>query len=197
MNGDNMKNDTVIQLSKKPLWKRNIAIHEAGHALAAWLSGSRQIQIALADEFRIARLSHGQEVEDCEAVCNYTRGTSAVIPRLVICFSGVMAEHVYSGDDPEELLKKGGRGDASDISEILKECRARGSTQDECDSLYNRAYDISLKMVKRYWWEIIALAKMTEHVSHVPNNKIGMLLNLFYSTSGRNFSFDEKEFTGD
>jgi hypothetical protein len=40
-----------------------------------------------------------------------------------------MAEHVYSGDDPEELLKKGGRGDASDISEILKECRARGSTQ--------------------------------------------------------------------
>ena len=52
-------------------------------------------------------------------------------------------------------------------------------------------------MVKRYWWEIIALAKMTEHMSHVPNNKIGMLLSLFYSTSGRNFSFDEKEFTGD
>ncbi|HHL3836731.1 TPA: hypothetical protein ACQ7GP_004393 [Klebsiella pneumoniae] len=37
-----MKNDTEIQLSKKPLWKRNIAIHEAGHALAAWLSGSQQ-----------------------------------------------------------------------------------------------------------------------------------------------------------
>ena len=113
-----MKNDTAIQLSKKPMWKRNTAIHEAGHALAAWLSGSQQIQIALADEFRIARLSHGQEVEDCAAVCHYTRGTSAVIPRLVICFSGVMAEHVYSGDDPEELNTEGMPGERIDTGRV-------------------------------------------------------------------------------
>lgn len=192
-----MSEPVVIEFSKKPKWKRNIAIHEAGHALAAWLNGSQQIEIALADEFRIARLSHGKQADDCVAVCHHASLNKAVIPRLVICFAGVMAEHVYSGDDPNELLKKGGRGDASDIREILEECRVRGSTQEECDILYSRAYDISLKMVKRYWWEIIALAKMTEHANYVPDNKIGMLLTLFHSTYMRDFSFDEKEFSGE
>ena len=59
-----MSDGVIVEFSKSPMWDRNIAIHEAGHAMAAWFTGARQIEISIADEFRIARLANGKEVDN-------------------------------------------------------------------------------------------------------------------------------------
>ena len=37
-------------------------------------------------------------------------------------------------------------------------------------------------LVKHYWWEIIALAKMVEHYNYVASNKVSSMLSYFVST---------------
>lgn len=177
-----MSDGVIINCSSVPLWDRSTAIHEAGHAVAAWLTGSRSIEISLADEFRIARLSNGDKTEDCRAVCSHRPMNKDRLASLVVTFSGVMAEHLLTGEEPAELFKKGGKGDASDIQQVIEQYRSEGAEQQDCDDLYARSYTLSLKLVTRYWWEIIALAKMTEHYDYVPFNKIASLMTSFYST---------------
>ncbi|MGT6302579.1 hypothetical protein ACRWWY_00120 [Escherichia coli] len=177
-----MSDGVIVEFSKSPMWDRNIAIHEAGHAMAAWFTGARQIEISIADEFRIARLANGKEVDNCLAVCSHLPVRKDELAQMVVSFSGVMAQHLYSGEPPEKLLENGGKGDASDIRKVLEQYRNQGATGDDCDKLYSRAYLISLKLVKHYWWEIIALAKMVEHYNYVASNKVSSMLSYFVST---------------
>lgn len=182
-----MSEPTIIEFSRTPLWKRYIAIHEAGHAVAAWLNGAIEIEISLADEFRIAKLSDGKTSEDCLAVCahNTPNAKHDLLIGMIISFAGVMAEHLYTGVEPVELLEKSGKSDARDILKSLDLHRKSGASENECECLYSRAYSLSLSLVRRYWWEIIALAKLTEHFNYVPSSKIRMLLTMFPSTSQR------------
>jgi hypothetical protein len=178
-----MSGGVIIEFSREPLWERSMAIHEAGHAVAAWLNGAVNIEISLADEFRIAKGSSGKISDDCRAVCfhdTYSARTYILVG-MTILFAGVMAEHLYSEEDPKILLGKSGRGDAADIQKLLDEHRQSGATEDECQALYGRAYSLSLELVKRYWWEIIALAKLTENFNYIPYNKIRSLLGMFPS----------------
>lgn len=170
----------IVEISKKPLWNRSVALHEAGHAIAAWISGSRHIEIALANEFRIAYLSNGKQADDCRAVCSSQLASHELIDELVISFAGVMAQHLYTGEAPEALLKIA-KGDARDIETALDEYHRQGATLEERQIMHDKAYSLSLKLVTRYWWEIIALAKMLEHHSYLPQNKVSGFLSHFLS----------------
>ena len=100
-----------------------------------------------------------------------------------------MAQHLYSGEPPEKLLENGGKGDASDIRKVLEQYRNQGATGDDCDKLYSRAYLISLKLVKHYWWEIIALAKMVEHYNYVASNLVNLLIPVYFSHPQKRFRY--------
>ena len=188
-----MSDGVIVEFSDSPMWDRNIAIHEAGHAMAAWFTGARQIEISIVDEFRIARLANGKEVDDCRAVCSHLPVRKDELAQMVVSFSGVMAQHLYSGEPPEKLLENGGKGDASDIRKLLEQHRNHGATEEDCDKLYNRASSLSLKLVKHYWWEIIALAKMVEHYNYVAPNKVSSMLSHFVSTQHIRYSLEDLE----
>ncbi|MBN3195136.1 hypothetical protein [Pectobacterium versatile] len=61
---------TIIEIGSH-LWPRYIAIHEAGHAIAAWFLGCDQVEIALANNQRIANTFMAGDVDDCKAVAVY------------------------------------------------------------------------------------------------------------------------------
>lgn len=180
-----MSGEVIVKFSKKPVWERDVAIHEAGHAMAAWLGGAIKIEISLANEFRIAQLSNGTFADECRAVCAHdTPNTKRnILLSMVIGFAGVMAEHRLTGKNPRDLLLKSGRGDDIDIRQKMEEHQLAGATEEECQQLYEKAYSLSLELVERYWWEIIALAKLIEHFNFIPTSKISRLMEMFPSTS--------------
>ncbi|WP_294900551.1 hypothetical protein [Tatumella sp. UBA2305] len=180
-----MNEGRIIRNSREPLWDRRMAVHEAGHAIAAWLNGANDVEIVLADEFGVAKGANGNIAEGCRAACFHSvvHGQDEILIRLIILFAGVMAEHIYTGESADELLKKTGKGDYSDIREYLDKYRLSGATEDERIAMYGRAHTISLALIKRYWWEVIALAKMTEHSDYLSPASIRMLFCMFPSMS--------------
>lgn len=182
-----MSEAVIVEFSKKPLWEREVAIHEAGHAVAAWLGGAVNIEISLANEFRIAKLGSGAVTDECRAVCAHdTPNTNGnILLNMIIGFAGVMAEHRLTGKNPGDLLLKSGRSDVKDIRQKMNDHQLNGATEKECQQIYDKAYSLSLELVERYWWEIIALAKLIEHFNYIPSSKISRLMEMFPSTSLR------------
>lgn len=66
----------------KLLVERHLALHEAGHAVAAWFNRCTDIEFALADANRIARSKSKNGIaDDCSAVCFHSHFTNQAPPR--------------------------------------------------------------------------------------------------------------------
>ena len=58
---------TIIELGSYR-WPRHLAIHEAGHAIAAWFFGIQEVEIALSGNNRVAKTYLSGDVDECGAV---------------------------------------------------------------------------------------------------------------------------------
>ncbi|HBN1095212.1 TPA: hypothetical protein L1V98_002382 [Escherichia coli] len=55
-------------------WPRHLAIHEAGHAIAAWFFGIQEVEIALSGNNRVAKTYLRGDVDECGAVAVWQHG---------------------------------------------------------------------------------------------------------------------------
>jgi len=87
---------------QQPKWERFISIHEAGHALLAYLWGASFIELGLADENRVITSSNGKEYTDCTAACLHSLWhedglTPDPKAMLSVMIAGAAAESFYTG----------------------------------------------------------------------------------------------------
>ena len=125
--------NTVVEIGYYR-WPRDLAIHEAGHAIAAWFFGNSQVEISLAGKGRIARTYLYGEVDECNAVAvwrvNYPRTADDIMPyhlsstekrsdlinqvsgAMVCSLAGIVAQSKYTGESVNALMKTSGKYDS-------------------------------------------------------------------------------------
>lgn len=168
-------------------WPRHLAIHEAGHAIAAWFFGIPQVEIALADDNRVAKTYTGGNVGECGAVAvwhaNCPRNVDEVTPyslsndearlrlidqvcrEMVSSLAGIVAQSRYTGDDVGALMKTSGKADMKNVRDLSEVYRVAGGEDADIQRIsLSRAQ--ALITVK--WWDVIALAKILENRNHMP-----------------------------
>ncbi|MFJ5476404.1 hypothetical protein [Pectobacterium carotovorum] len=177
---------TIIEIGSH-LWPRYIAIHEAGHAIAAWFLGCDQVEIALANKQRIANTFMAGYVDDCRAVAvyhlSYPQRVTDMKPHhlstdyareclieqtcrgLIISLSGVVAQSQYTGEDVSELMETSGKQDMQNVRDLVAVYKEAGGKDEDIQykSLSRARALITLK-----WWDAIALAKILENRNHMP-----------------------------
>lgn len=177
---------TIIEIGSYR-WPRHIAIHEAGHAIAAWFFGTEQVEIALANEQRIAKTYTCGDVDDCKAVAvwatNHPQKLDEIKPHdlatdeakakligqvckdMISSLAGIVAQSRYTGDDVNALMKTSGKQDMQNVCDLVEVYRAAGGGDKNIrqTSLSRTQALISLK-----WWDVIALAKILENRNHMP-----------------------------
>ncbi|WP_240152418.1 hypothetical protein [Erwinia amylovora] len=176
-----------VKISAKPFVSREVAVHEAGHAIAAWYNRCSDIEIAIANEDRIAQTRSG-EVLDCVAVTRHSKiddnGTLEAKVRIgMTFFAGVAAQGRYSGDKVEDLLLTAGKYDHEQIKKLIKEYCEAGATELEGKEAYDTARRLAIKLIERHWWEVIAVAKMIENRSYISVTDFESMMRLL--TPGR------------
>lgn len=185
--------------------ERRIAIHEAGHAVAAWFNGCSDIEIALADANRIARSKSTNGIaDDCAAVCFHSHfhySSAAVIEmssitgrpvrlletegrvrHLMIVLAGVVAESHFNGKDIGELLDRGIDRKGSDkamMEEILGKFRQQGATDKDCVELYDKGLALTKKLIHLQWGRLAAIADFFQRERHVSVSQIKTIMYLF------------------
>ena len=190
------------------LVERHLALHEAGHAVAAWFNGCSDIEIALADSNRIARSKSKNGIaDDCSAVCfhSYFSYSSAAtikmseitgrpvrileiegrMRHLMIVLAGVVAESHFNGKDINELLDRGISQKGSDkavMEEILCKFRQQKATDKDCGEFYEKGLELTKKLIHLQWDRISAIADFFQRERHVSCSQIKTIMYLFGPT---------------
>ena len=130
-------------------WPRHLAIHEAGHAIAAWLFGIQEVEIALSGNNRVAKTYLRGDVDECGAVAvwqhgNYPRNVAEVksynlsnddtrlrlidqvCRDMVISLAGIVAQSRYTGDDINALMETSGKADMKNVRDLSEVYRVAG-----------------------------------------------------------------------
>lgn len=169
-------------------WPRHLAIHEAGHAIAAWFFGIQEVEIALSGNNRVAKTYLRGDVDECGAVAvwqhgNYPRNVAEVksytlsnddtrlrlidqvCRDMVISLAGIVAQSRYTGDDINALMETSGKADMKNVRDLSEVYRVAGGEDADIQriSLSRAEALIALK-----WWDVIALAKILENRNHMP-----------------------------
>lgn len=177
---------TIIELGSYR-WPRHLAIHEAGHAIAAWFFGIQEVEIALSGNNRVAKTYLSGDVDECGAVAvwhaNYPRNVAEVksytlsnddarlrlidqvCRAMVISLAGIVAQSRYTGDDINALMETSGKADMKNVRDLSEVYRVAGGEDADIQriSLSRAEALIALK-----WWDVIALAKILENRNHMP-----------------------------
>lgn len=197
-----MSRDIYEEVGKS---RRSTAIHEAGHAVAAWYMRCRvyKTEIKTGDEplvdmkgesdkdvlgwvfsDRGVFTGNGEfwkpENEADLLAARYYRGR--IDMALPVCFAGVVAESVYTGENVDELFKNGGRRDAESISELLSVLRKMGDSEDEILSVRDNALNTAKVIVKRLWWEITGIAMILLRWEILHDDEFYYYMKLFTRT---------------
>ncbi|PNM25778.1 hypothetical protein A6J66_017300 [Yersinia enterocolitica] len=192
------------ELSVLPV-ERRIAIHEAGHAVAAWFNGCRDIEIALADANRIARSKSTNDIaDDCLAVCFHSHlhylGAAVVkiseitgrpvriletegrLRKLMIILAGVVAESHFNGKDINEILDKGIDKKGSDkamVVEMLGKFHQQGASDKDCIEFYEKGLELTKKLIHLQWDRVYAIADFFQRERHASYSQIKTIMYLF------------------
>ncbi|MFJ5401295.1 hypothetical protein [Pectobacterium sp. CHL-2024] len=177
---------TIIEIGSH-LWPRYIAIHEAGHAIAAWFLGCDQVEIALANSQGVADTFTAGVVDGCKAVAayqySYPKEIAEIKPHhlstayareclieqacksLIISLSGVVAQSQYTGEGVSALMQTSGKKDMHSVRDMVAVYKEAGGKDEDIQykSLSRARALITLK-----WWDAIALAKILENRNHMP-----------------------------
>ncbi|HDS5467781.1 TPA: hypothetical protein QHY01_004478 [Enterobacter asburiae] len=177
---------TIIELGSYR-WPRHLAIHEAGHAIAAWFFGIQEVEIALSGNNRVAKTYLSGDVDECGAVAvwrvNYPRNVAEVksytlsnddarlrlieqvCQDMVSSLAGIVAQSRYTEDDIDALMETSGKADMKNVRDLSEVYRVAGGEDADIQriSLSRAQALITLK-----WWDVIALAKILENRNHMP-----------------------------
>ncbi|EPH6115636.1 hypothetical protein ACS28D_002646 [Escherichia coli] len=201
--------NTVVEIGYYR-WSRDLAIHEAGHAIAAWFFGNSQVEIALAGKGRIAKTYLNGEVDECNAVAvwraNYPRTTDDIRPyhlssaetrfdlinqvsgAMVCSLAGIVAQSKYTGESVNALMKTSGKYDMRSVHNLIGVYHAAGGNDEhiQSKSLFRAQALITLK-----WWDTIALAKILENRNHMPASNFQAIMGSIDSHSPKVLTLDE------
>lgn len=167
-----------------PKWERYLSIHEAGHALLAYLWGASFIEIGIADENRTIVFSGGNEHNDCKAACLHSLWhgdelTPDPKAMLSILIAGAAAESVYTGQSIDHLMTKTAKSDSKEISKALEKIQKKAcGMPDHSEWMYLRSLSLCKSIVSIYWKDIEALADLVEQKRMTPHPEI---INFFES----------------
>ncbi|MBW5870490.1 hypothetical protein [Yersinia enterocolitica] len=158
---------------------REIAIHEAGHAVIAWAMGVKVLKLEIAGGEPLVDFqgvsypnvagwvinSMGVNTNSCfwppqndADRMAYRYYKARIEQELPILFAGVAAESVYSRKSVDELLTQGGKHDSKCIAEYLDVLRQMGMDETEVLATCNAAQDKAVELVNQYQWEITGIA---------------------------------------
>jgi len=173
--------NTVVEIGYYR-WSRDLAIHEAGHAIAAWFFGNSQVEIALAGKGRIARTYLNGEVDECNAVAvwraDYPRTADDIRPyhlystekrsdlinqvsgAMVCSLAGIVAQSKYTGESVNALMKTSGKYDMRGVHNLIEVYRAAGGGDEHIQS---KSLSRAQALITLKWWDTIALAKILEN----------------------------------
>ncbi|HBV3330584.1 hypothetical protein U4Q24_24945 [Klebsiella pneumoniae] len=200
---------TVIEIGHC-LWPRHLAIHEAGHAIAAWFFGYSQVEIALAGKGRIARTYLCGEVDECNAVAawrvNYPRTTDDIMPyhlsstemrsdlinqvsgAMVCSLAGIVAQSKYTGESVNALMKTSGKYDMRNVHNLIEVYRAAGGKDAD---IQHKSLSRAQALITLKWWDTIALAKILENRNHMPASNFQAIMGTIDSHSPKVLTLDE------
>lgn len=186
--------EVAINIGQKV--SRRVALHEAGHAVAAWFLGSREVEIALAGTERVAHTLLGGAVSDCRGVaihlsCSPRSVTDlhksafdlqcnrdSISRGIIVALAGVVAESAFCGIEISELLKAGGKSDAESIQNLIEVYAATGVTDLETKNIYQKSLIRAENLVAYRWWEIIAVAKILEYQKHIRSHYFSSVMGM-------------------
>ncbi|WP_455811839.1 hypothetical protein [Pseudomonas graminis] len=168
-------------------WPRHLAIHEAGHAVAAWFFGNSQVEIALAGRGRVAKTYMSGDVDECNAVAvwstNYPRRAEDIKPwdlssaearsqlvnqvceAMVCSLAGIVAQARYTGEDVNALMETSGKSDMQNIRELSDVYRIAGGEERH---IQQKSLSRTRALIALKWWDAVALAKILENRNHMP-----------------------------
>jgi len=161
-----------------PKWERYLSIHEAGHALLAYLWGAGSIEIGIADENRTIIFSDGYEHNDCKAACLHNlHHIDELTPdpkaMLSILIAGAAAESVYTGKSIDHLMTKTAKSDSKEISKALEKIQKKACGRpDHSEWIYLRSLSLCKSIINIYWRDIEALADLVEQKRMTPHPEI-------------------------
>lgn len=200
---------TVIEIGYYH-WPRHIAIHEAGHAVAAWFFGNSQVEIALAGKERTARTFLHGEVDECRAVAlwraNYPRTTDDIRPyhlsssetksdlikqvcgAMVCSLAGVVAQSRYTGESINALMETSGKADMKNVRDLSEVYRIAGGKDAD---IQHKSLSRAQALITLKWWDTIALAKILENRNHMPASNFQAIMGNIDSHSPKVLTLDE------
>ncbi|WP_312293067.1 hypothetical protein [Atlantibacter hermannii] len=200
---------TIIELGSYR-WPRHLAIHEAGHAIAAWFFGIQGVEIALSGNNRVAKTYLSGDVDECGAVAvwhaNYPRNVAEVksytlsnddtrlrlidqvCRAMVSSLAGIVAQSKYTGESVNALMKTSGKYDMRSVHNLIGVYHAAGGNDEhiQSKSLFRAQALITLK-----WWDTIALAKILENRNHMPASNFQAIMGSIDSHSPKVLTLDE------
>ncbi|ENA3447310.1 TPA: hypothetical protein ACHR7L_004457 [Yersinia enterocolitica] len=185
--------------------ERRIAIHEAGHAVAAWFNGCHDIEIVLADANRVVRSKSVNSIaDDFLAACFHSHlsylgaavikiseitgrpvrilETEGRLRNLMIILAGVVAESHFNGKDINEILDKGIDKEGSDKTkavEMLYRFRQQGASDKDCIEFYEKGVALTKKLIHLQWNRVCAIADLFQRERHVSYSQIKTIMYLF------------------
>ncbi len=186
--------ENLVTISKK-IWPRDLAIHEAGHGIAAWFFGYSKVEICLAGTDRVAKTYMHGKVDGCRAVAawniSYPRKTEEldkyalsssdirqtlsdkVCEGIVCSLAGIVAQSRYTGENVCDLMETAGKSDMRDVRDMAEVYHAIGGVE---ANIQSKSLSRAHALIDLKWWEIIALAKIIENRSHMPDSNFHAIM---------------------
>lgn len=199
----------VIEIGKA-IWPRHIAVHEAGHAIAAWFFGVYEVEISLSDDRRIAKTFTSGDVDDCRAVAVWRRSTPYKVDEIkphhlltddsrrvlmdhtckaiIATLAGIVAQSRYTGESIVALKATSGVADMETVRDLIDVYRAAGGDNEDIElTSINRAQ----ALISMKWWDIIALSKILENRAHMPTQYFHAIMGYIDSPMPKMLTLDE------
>ena len=186
--------ENLVTISKK-IWPRDLAIHEAGHGIAAWFFGYSKVEICLAGTDRVAKTYMHGKVDDCRAVAawniSYPRKTEELdkyalsspdirhalsdkVSEGIVCsLAGIVAQSRYTGENICDLMETAGKSDMRDVRDMAEVYHAIGGAE---ANIQNKSLTRARTLINLKWWDVIALAKILENRSHMPDGNFHAIM---------------------
>ncbi|CRY83526.1 hypothetical protein [Yersinia intermedia] len=181
----------ILEIDSTKRFRRQVAVHEAGHAVVAWWVSSVVKQVSLANQDYSVRTIYGLEsdvhglahstsqtlpaltrlpgllncpMEDIPIGCNLiTPEVRDAIERdLLVTISGVVAESIYSGISLSNLWINTGRSDSETIEKYIKAYKALCPIDEDTEFLYLQTLERSQRLIHARWNDVMAVANALE-----------------------------------
>ncbi|SLM62280.1 MULTISPECIES: hypothetical protein [Dickeya] len=196
-------------------WPRHLAIHEAGHGIAAWFLGNSRVEIALAGKGRVAKTYLAGDADECNAVAvwhiNYPRKIddirtyhlssaetkselkNQVCGAMICSLAGIVAQSRYTGESVNALMGTSGKYDMRDVRDLIEVYHAVGG---EDEHIQSKSLSRTQSLIALKWWDVIALAKILENRNHMPASSFQAVMGSIDSLSPKVWTLDELDNLG-